>query len=109
MSPLPLHPVPTRTARRAGTAPPALRQQPPPDPPACCLNRRERAVVVALCEGLDRPAIAERLRRSRSTCDKAISAIYRATGFGSAHQVVAWAHRVGLFGSGPAAAHGRRR
>lgn len=68
----------------------------PADPAPTCLDRRQRTVVAALCEGLDRAGVARRLRRSQSTCDKAISGLYRATGFATAHQVVAWAFRVGL-------------
>jgi|GEM_PF-5786086 len=113
MSPPPVR----RTAPLAATSPLAAplppveraRRDPRVDPPADCLSRRERAVVIALCEGLDRPAIAHRLRRSRSTCDKAISAIYRNTGFGTAHQVVAWAHRIGLFGGATGASAEPRR
>ncbi|MEO8082301.1 MAG: hypothetical protein ABI780_00620 [Ardenticatenales bacterium] len=69
----------------------------PVDPAPTCLDGRQRTVVAALCEGLDRAGIAQRLRRSQSTCDKAISGLYRATGFATAHQVVAWAFRVGLY------------
>lgn len=102
MPPLPFRPAAPLAVRPplAAALSPIVRagNDPRVDPPASCLSRRERAVVVALCEGLDRAEIACRLRRSRSTCDKAISAIYRNTGFGTAHQVVAWAHRIGLFG-----------
>jgi len=79
-------------------APPRPSNDPPTpsDPSPRCLSPRQRLVVLALCDGLDRVDVARRIRRSRSTCDKAISSVYRATGFGTAHQVVAWAFRVGL-------------
>jgi DNA-binding NarL/FixJ family response regulator len=113
MPPPPVRPAAPRAARPplAAALSPIERagNDPRVDPPASCLSRRERAVVVALCEGLDRPEIACRLRRSRSTCDKVISAIYRNTGFGTAHQVVAWAHRIGLFGGAARSSAGPRR
>lgn len=94
--------MPPSPRRRVPAGPPGLPPAcPAPDPSPRCLSPRQRLVVLALCEGLDRHDVARRLRRSRSTCDKAICAIYRATGFGAAHQVVAWAFRTGLAPAGP--------
>ena len=97
MSPPPVRRTATHTARPSLAAPlppvERARRDPRVDPPADCLSRRERAVVIALCEGLDRPEIA----------------IYRNSGFGTAHQVVAWAHRIGLFGGATGASAEPRR
>lgn len=102
-------PSPPSPTHHRSIAPPIARaERPAPvDPSPACLSRRQRAVVAALCEGLDRAAVAERIRRSQSTCDKAISGLYRTTGFATAHQVVAWAFRVGLCDPSPRAHGGR--
>ncbi len=67
------------------------------DPSPDLLDAREREVVISLCEGLSREEIASRLGLSRSTVHKLISAVYASTGFAKAYQIVAWAHRSGLF------------
>jgi ATP/maltotriose-dependent transcriptional regulator MalT len=67
------------------------------DPIPDALSERERQIVLLLCEGLQRGDIARRVGLSRSTVDKVISNIYAATGFRACYQVVAWAHRTGLF------------
>lgn len=66
------------------------------DPTPDLLTLRERRIVLALCDGLDRNAIAARIGCSRSTLNKALSDLYAATGFQRAHQLVAWAVRCGL-------------
>ncbi len=65
------------------------------DPSPDALAPNEQRIVRLLCEGFDRQEIAARIRRSRSTLDRTICRIYAATGFSSAYQVVAWAHRTG--------------
>ncbi len=67
------------------------------DPPPSVLDPREREIVIGLCDGLTRAAVGLRMGLSLSTINKAISNIYAATGFEKTHQVVAWAHRCGLF------------
>lgn len=66
------------------------------DPAPELLAAREREIVLALAEGLSRDEVAVRIRRSRSTLDKAISQIYAVTGFRAAYQLVAWAQRCRL-------------
>jgi ATP/maltotriose-dependent transcriptional regulator MalT len=84
---------PRRADGRRGPAHVARWDDPDPD----VLSERERELVICLCMGLSRDEVATRLSRSRSTVDKAISTVYASTGFTSAYQVVAWAHRCGLF------------
>jgi ATP/maltotriose-dependent transcriptional regulator MalT len=69
----------------------------PDDPHPRLLSPRERELVIALCEGLTRDAIADRVGLSRSTIDKTISGAYASTGFRHAYQLVGWAFRCGLF------------
>lgn len=80
----------------APTTPPGAHMPRIDDPPPALLTPREREIVLALCEGLPREAIAARIGRSRSTLDKALSEIYASTGFSQAHQLVAWAFRAGI-------------
>ena len=67
------------------------------DPHPSVLTPREREVVIALCEGMTRDEIGNRMGLSRSTIDKTISSLYASSGFRHAYQLVAWAHRCGLF------------
>ncbi len=67
------------------------------DPPPSLLSPREREIVIGLCDGLSREAVGLRLGLSLSTINKAISNMYAATGFEKTHQLVAWAHRCGLY------------
>lgn len=80
---------------------PQLRGLPPTarpgDPHPKLLTPREREVVIALCEGLTRDEIADRMGLSRSTIDKTISSTYASTGFRHAYQLVVWAIRCGLY------------
>jgi len=83
------------------TASAVVRDLPPSarfdDPHPKYLTAREREIVLGLCEGLSRDEISTRVGRSRSTIDKAISGLYASTGFRAAYQIVAWAHRCGVF------------
>lgn len=63
------------------------------DPPPALLDAREWQVVLALCEGLPRDAVADRIGYSRSTVNRILTEIYASTGFDQAYQVVAWAYR----------------
>jgi DNA-binding CsgD family transcriptional regulator len=95
----------TATIRQALVHPPADRRgrAGAEDPPPEILTPFEREIVLGLCEGLARDAIADRLGYSRSTVNKAISEIYAGTGFVRAYQLVAWAVRCGMWRGGGAA------
>ncbi|MCE7937530.1 hypothetical protein DCC79_01100 [bacterium] len=76
------------TASAAATAGPGAG-----DPSPGLLDAREWEVVLALCEGLPRDAVADRIGYSRSTVNRILGEIYASTGFHQAYQVVAWAYR----------------